>query len=384
MAQHSKLVSKNTIESAIRQRIDTVRLLCVLMMIYVHVPNGATQELDYSIDLVRLDYWIEAFLIEGPGRAGAALLSVVSGYLVAHMLLMKRKTLVSIYQRRFMSTLVPMALWAMIICSIYKLCSGGRYTFVDEATTWLDHINLILFLTQVPYGATMHLGFLRDLFVCVLLSPLLLAGIRFAAPAFLTMLAIAYIFEHEQRLVVILRPLIIFGFSLGLFIAVRGYRLDKLDRYYKLFCSLAVVSTLCILWVNSGGLQQTQWWFAQYYLSLSESVLYPACRLFGSLAIWTMIPHFLGGNKKPFLLRFSPYVFAAFCSHTLLLAIAFNGAWQPLLGGREANTYIIWFLSAPLLAFIMAIAVVHSCKKMLPTLASLITGGRLSARSFAS
>ena len=272
-----------------------------------------------------------------------------------------------------------MVFWATVTYLVYLLVSQTRPTFIDDAHTWMDKINIILFLTEMPDGATLHLGFLRDLFVCVLLSPLLLPALQRMAWLLLPILAAFYLFEHSQASVIILRPLVLFAFSIGIYLAIRKARLDALDRYWAVFVVLAIASTMAILLFNSGIANSVVQAFAAKGLQFDETVLYPVGRLFGSLALWTLLPFMLNSRLRDWTTKFSPYLFAAFCSHYLMLTLLFYGAWQPLFGGREASLFTLWFLAAPLVSMAVAVLCVKVALLFMPPLASLITGGRVNA-----
>ncbi len=373
----SELVPK--IEHDTRERIAMARMLCVLCMIFVHVPDGQSVAAVYSLTSGGFSAFLEGFLVEGPGRASAALLSVVSGYLAATTLLKPRSSVRTLYRRRFVSIIMPMVFWACVTYLVYLVVSQSRPTFLEDATTVMDKLNIIFFLTEMPVGATMHLGFLRDLFVCVLLSPLLLPAVQRIAWLLLPLLGVLYIFEHDQESVLILRPLVLFAFSIGIYLATRRVRLDALDRLWPVFVMLSVIATMAILLVNSGVADSTVQFFADRGMDFNETVLYPVGRLFGSLAIWTLIPWMLGGRLQGWVKRFTPYLFAAFCSHYLMLTLLFYGAWSPLFGGRETPVFVLWFLAAPLLSMAVAVLVVTVALRIAPPLATLITGGRMSA-----
>lgn len=371
-------VTAPQIEQTIRERIAMARMLCVLGMIYVHVPNG--QQADaviYGLGNGQLSGFLESFLVEGLGRAGAALLSVISGYLAATALLRPGSSISALYSRRCVSIVLPMMFWAVATYLVYLLVSQSRPTFLDDATTVLDKLNTILFLTHMPVGPTMHLGFLRDLFVCVLLAPILLVASQRAGWALLFVLGMFYLFEHNQASIVILRPLVIFAFSIGVFMATRNTKLNRLDRYWPLFLCLAAISTVVIMMVNDGVAPGVDQIFAEAGLQFNETVLYPLGRLFGSLAIWTLLPVIMGGRIQQWVSRFSPYLFAAFCSHYLMLTLIFFGGWMPLFGDRQSDMYIVWFLCAPLLSMLVAFCIVQVAIRIAPPLATLITGGRI-------
>lgn len=367
------------IQTDTRERIAMARMICVLCMIFVHVPDGNSVAQAYSLTTGGFAIFLEGFLVEGPGRASAALLSVVSGYLAATTLLKPGSSIWSLYRRRFVSIILPMIFWACVTYVVYLAVSQSRPTFLEDATTLLDKINIILFLTEMPIGATMHLGFLRDLFVCVLLSPLLLFGIKRMAWLVLSVLGLVYLLEHDQALVVILRPLILFAFSIGIFLAVRGVRLNALDRLWPVFVMLSIIATMIILLANSGVGDSAVQAFASQGLKFDEAVLYPFGRLFGSLAIWTLLPMCLGGRLQGWVKQFSPYLFAAFCSHYLVLTLLFYGGWSPFFGGRDSDFFIIWFLAAPFVSMTVAVMVVSVAQRIAPPLATLITGGRMKS-----
>lgn len=371
------------IDSVMRDRIDAVRVTCVLMMMYVHVPDGqATAESSFgNLPNIRLDHWLESIFIEGPGRASAALLSVVSGYLIVYTLRRSDNVVLSLYRRRFISIVLPMVFWGLLTCLVYWILDQGHDTFIDSANTWHGKLNLVLFIYEAPYGPTLHLAFLRDLFVCVLLSPLLFVALRRFPKTVIGILGLIYLVEHSGQLYIILRPLVVLGFSIGMLLAQRNAQLDALDKYWAWFLSLMGVFAVLIIWANAGLLAPVESHLAEQGISLKESILYPLCRLFGSLTIWCILPVWNGVRLKRFTTAFSPYLFAAFCSHFLVLTLLFNGLWMPLVGDRDSYYYLLWFVSAPLIAMITSMIMVNMAARTFPLLATLITGGRMSVNS---
>ncbi len=349
----------------------------MLGMIFVHVPDGLPGIPVYSFDTTRLGFFVEGFLVEGPGRASAALLSVVSGYLAAIALLRRGGSIKALYSRRFSSIVVPMVFWGLITYAVYLGVSLFQPTFLADASTLLDKLNIVFFITEMPMGATMHLGFLRDLFVCILLSPALLFVLQRAPWLVLPALAAFYLFEHDQAFFVMLRPLILFAFSIGMLLAIRNSDIRALDRYSPLFVAFSIMATAIIMMVNGGAASGLVDIFANKNMDFSETVLYPLSRLFGSLAIWTLIPHLMGGQFQSRLLRLSPYLFAAFCSHYLVLTLLFFGLWQPLFGDRDSILYVMWFFASPMAAMVVAVCIVKIACLIAPPLATMLTGGRV-------
>ena len=122
---------------------------------------------------------------------------------------------------------------------------------------------------------------------------------------------------------------------------------------------------------------QAKAYLSVYGVSLKESILYPLCRLFGSLTIWTMLSMPSVQMMQRMTARYSNYLFAAFCSHFLVLTMLFNGLWLPLLGDRDSYGYLLWFIAAPAFSIVVAIGMVRVAGAIYSPIATLMTGGRV-------
>jgi len=198
------------IDGGLTQRIAMARVICILCMIYVHVPSALPAFHNHSLQTDDIAVSFQGFVIEGLGRASAALLSVVSGYLMAVVLSRPGLSLPALYRRRFQSLMVPMLVWSFITLLVYLL--GNLLS-----TVWA-YLNFFLFLTELPMGPTMHLAFLRDLFVCILIGPVLAMLVRHAALPLL--LFVAWLYLADLETVFMLRPLVLFGYVIGLTLAI--------------------------------------------------------------------------------------------------------------------------------------------------------------------
>ena len=366
-----------------------VRVLCIGFMIFVHVPDNAispTGDGATSVPLYSLLF--QGFLVEGVGRASAALLSLVSGLLTAVAL--SRGSSSALYRRRFRSIIVPMVIWSSATVALYALLSLVRPTFLhlDGHGPWeaaLFYLNTVIFLTeQSPLSPTMHLGFLRDLFVCILLSPVLLMALRRAAPLLFAALTMLYLLDLESA--IILRPLVLFAFTIGLCLALRGTRLDGVDAHWPWWVALSVLATLLVMASSdervAGSVASA--WLTHHGVDLRESLLYPLSRLFGALAIWSLAAKLVGSGWDRRLARLSPYVFVAFCSHNLALALLWEGLVRPLIGSTLGVAYVLWFALAPFVAMFCAALIVETLARLVPPLAALLTGGRVAAPALAA
>jgi succinoglycan biosynthesis protein ExoH len=235
------------------------------------------------------------------------------------------------------------------------------------------YVNLVAFLTDIPVGPTMHLSFLRDLFVCALLSPLLVFALRRAAIPVLVALAFLYLADIETY--VILRPLVLFSFAIGLYLAMSHARMDFLDDAWPLWILLSVLATTGMLLYNGGAMGGLDVFFQSIGLDTKESLLYPLSRLFGSLAVWTVLSRLVGTRWQGWIESMTPYLFAAYCSHYLMLTLLWFGLWQPVFGNDRF--FMMWFLAAPVVSMSVAWGIVNGTAILWPNAAARLTGGRV-------
>lgn len=367
------------LSNTLSERIAVARVLCIFGMIYVHVPALDSDYVVYAFDLGAPFESLRAFLIEGFGRASASLLSLISGYLSARVLLRATTSRRVFIQRKFSSIFVPMVIWGALTLLIYAVVSLVRPTFLtDEGPNhWsvlLHFLNTVFFLTDTPVGPTMHLSFLRDLFVCMLLAPWLLRALRWSAAVTLGACLMFYLLDIET--VIILRPLILLGYVVGLWLFAAAINVEAADRYWWLWSALAVASTLLLMLFNAGSFAGLDAFFQQYGLSAKESLLYPVCRLFGSLALWTLTLLIVRTWAGARLAAVAPYAFITYCSHFIVLSLLFFVVWQPLLNGGEGLLFMLWFLAGPAVAFFAGWLMVQLLAPLVPQFVAILTGGR--------
>jgi len=349
--------SKETVLKCRNQRIVLVRILCIYGMIYVHVPALDTTHGVFNADGYFHFEFIRAFLIEGYGRTSACLLSVVSGYLVAATLSGKSASIKRFYQRKFNSIYVPMLIWGLVSILLFSLVSLLQPTFITEVCGFdrsliVSCFDVVFHLTAMSDGPTMHLAFLRDLFVCMLLAPLLIFLLRSIPIILLAVLLTVYLVDLES--VFILRPLVVLGFSVGIFIYLNRCRTFWVDRLWVVWLALWIAITLLIIAFNQDQLRELQWAFAANGLDARESFFYPLSRLFGALSLWSVSSKLLSLQLFRWCCRFEPCLFVAFCAHPLILVVIHSVFSFVVKNELASQLYPIWFLLAPAVAITCA------------------------------
>ncbi len=103
--------------------------------------------------------------------------------------------------------------------------------------SWRETLSYAFATEELPIDIPLY--FLRDLFVCILLSPVLAFLVkRFAAPTLVILFLVAIL--PDLVLYVVLKKSILFSFSFGIFLALNKIDVKALDRF-------AVVGTLTTL-----------------------------------------------------------------------------------------------------------------------------------------
>lgn len=147
------------LNSADSEAIKIARVLCILCVVYVHMPPHTplfqTGTVTYN------DYlWI---VREAVGRTSVPLLSVISGYFVARML--STGSWQAMIVKKILTLIIPLMLWNTIALFQKVVLADPGFVFNP-----LNLPNYLVGVTEAP--SMLVLYFLRDMFVCSLLAPL--------------------------------------------------------------------------------------------------------------------------------------------------------------------------------------------------------------------
>ncbi len=356
----------------VSEAIRIARVVCIFFMIFVHVNPGTAHFMPDEAG-IRVFDGVRFFVVDSLGRASVALLSVVAGYL--GVLSLRRESHLVFLRKKVRSLVLPLLLWNMIFISMVfvgaKLSAGYVQQSFGGDVTPGRLPNLLLSFTTTP--ANEPLGFLRDVFVCALLTPLLLFAVRrdnrlFLGTVFgLTTLAVFTPF--------LLTPSILTLYAVGVYIAERG----RMPRP-GLGLSLAAFAAFLVLGAVLSWRDMTSDEAAAGALTWLEAG-FNAIRLPAALAFWSLALQLQRMRVGAWIAKLEPYVFTAFCAHLLITTLVWAG-WQHLLGDYYDPAYPLFFLGMPV--FVMACAVVgsHKLNYWTPWLYSLLNGGRglVSAR----
>lgn len=191
--------------------ISIARVMCILLMTYVHLHFFALPAAQDSAAFQTL----RAVFVDLLGRSSVPLLSVISGFLIVRSI--ERQGVGPVLRKRAWILLLPMVLWNVLWITLFG---------PNQPASLMTLLNEVFVLQGG--SAQIHLAFLRDLFVLGLMAPALI-WLLTRAP-WPTFGAVAVIYVLNLQSIVILRPQILFFFTIGLLMALRGGRIWQPTR----------------------------------------------------------------------------------------------------------------------------------------------------------
>ncbi len=345
--------SVNSIEQNMSDTIRLVRVMSIFFTAYVHAWPGASK-VKFDATTAGMD-WIAVVFIDWLGRGAVPLLSVISGILVCHTL--SNRSPGRFLAGKLRTLVVPMVIWNMIMAALVlvALTLGLK----DRAPTTAWH-NWILALSAPPVNVP--LGFLRDMFVCMLLAPVLHSVLRRAPLAGLGLLAAVgmtgYAVYHAGW-PLFLRPDIFVMFALGL--VLKRFDLMATFSHPALSATALVGLVLVDLAVPDAA------------RILGPDLLNLTRRMLIALLVWQVCLSAIRHGSGRRLLWLERYIFFFFCSHAILFAIL-GGVSAMLLTNPLSSLYWVYFVLQPVLGLALAAVLFEAAQLHAPRLLAVSTG----------
>ncbi|MBB3980381.1 hypothetical protein GGR44_000012 [Sphingobium fontiphilum] len=345
--------------------IAIARSLCILGVVYVHAWTGIG-----SAELAALrgtgQDALRWTLMEALGRSAVPLLGLISGWLVASSA--RSRDWGPFVRRKARSILLPMILWNALAIS---LVSGAAWLWTLPApvpTSWEWVAQELFILTRNP-DINVQMPFLRDLFLCMVVAPLL---VRLPAVALLALAGLAGV-AHVAGLgpPVLMRAAILCFFLLGMV----AWRWGWADRtvawpFWMSAMPFAVAMPVRLALALQWGAPQDN-----MVMAAIDLVSRVAAALFFWRLAWALVPTRAGAILR----RIEPFAFFLFCAHLILIWLG-----GPLIGrivGRMGSPlYPLFLLLQPALILMAAAPMASALNRLSPVAAALLSGGRLGRR----
>lgn len=343
----------------VSSRINLMRIVLISGIIFVHIPfDTHTSPFNGTYGLFD---WLRVFLRDSLFRVGVPCLSAISGYLLFRQgtaSLDYGKTI----RRKTKTIILPFLLWnsaffLFVLLLQYYGIGDGYLPDLSEATP--HTLSTLLFaIDGTPVNLPLY--FLRDLFVCILLSPLLAVLIR-RAP-FLTLAFLLLLAAWPISIGLVLRNSILFSFSFGIYL--RLYRIDVtiMDRYAALigpaFILLAALLATAA-YITGPGLP--------LWLEVCRNLMV----IVGIPGFWALSAIFIRSRFGQRLAGTGGLSFWIFCAHYPLLFCLWV-LWNR--GGSDL--YPVFYLLAAALALLLLPLTNGMARYAMPSLYNLLTGSR--------
>jgi len=348
------------VDANVSSRINLMRIVLISGIVFVHIPVD-TASSPFNGTYGAFD-WIRVFLTEALFRVGVPCLSAISGYLLfrnGRENFSYGKTVRSKAQTVFL----PFLLWNCAFVAAITLATsvgvGDGYMPDALHASSRDLLTQVLALEDFP--ANVPLYFLRDLFVCILLSPLLAWLISRAPILTLTALLVVALIP-ELSIYIVLKRSILFSFSLGIFVALQQYDLKALDRFAPLGVFLLLAAS---------ALLATVIFFTGPSLPDWVQLFRNALAIVGALGFWLLSAPLIKTRLGQRLAKTGSLSFWIFCAHYPLLVFL----WI-LWGKSGVDFYPLFFVASLALLFPFLIFSNGLCRANFPRLYAVLTGGR--------
>ncbi|WP_304655176.1 acyltransferase family protein [Neorhizobium galegae] len=350
-----------TVDPNISSRINLMRILLISGILFVHVPHDP----DTSPFLALNGFfdWLRVFLGDSLFRIGVPCLSAISGYLLfqrgwetfdyAKTLRSKAKTV-----------LLPFLLWNLgllgAIFVIQRVDMGVGY-FPDLWNISTRELLSNAFATEgLPINIPLY--FLRDLIVCILLSPILAMLVRRFPAATLGVLFLLAI-TPMLTVGIVLKKSILFSFTLGIFLALYRVDLKSADRFAvpgtAVMLAAAVLLSIGLYWTGPDF---------PWPLDMARNAL----SILGAGGFWLMSAIIIRSWIGQRLAATGSLSFWMFCAHYPLLVLMWM-VWNRVAGD---DLYPLFYGVAAVASFVILVVSNLLVSHTMRGLYEVLTGSR--------
>jgi fucose 4-O-acetylase-like acetyltransferase len=347
------------------EAIAIARVLCMCGIVYVHAWIGVS-----AAQLAALDMTPQGLLrwglVELFGRSAVPLLGIISGWLAVRSA--RRRHWPDFIKRKARTIFLPMVVWNILAII---LVSGAGYLGLIDAPrpTGLWWLVDEIFCLATPDQINVQMSFLRDLFVCMLLAPIL---VRMASALLAAIAAAAFAWAIAGiDFPLLLRPQILAFFTLGILIKRGGTTHWLATRPIALVALPYALLAAAKIWLETIDTQYAA--NVPLLLATLDIALRVAAAFFFWCLAWRLASRPLGDAVR----RLEPYVFLMFCSHLIMIWFAGPTVGR-VTGPLGSPLFPIILLLQPVFVMAAAIALGRVLMLVAPGAARLLSGGRLT------
>jgi succinoglycan biosynthesis protein ExoH len=337
-----------------------MRIVLISGIVFVHIPfDGANSPFNGTYGTFD---WIRVFLAEALFRVGVPCLSAISGYLLFRGGLENFSYLKTV-RNKSQTVLLPFLLWngAFFLAVLVALGLGLGEGYVPSPWQASARELMTQLFAAEDFPINVPLYFLRDLFVCILLSPLL-AWLVSRVPLLTLAVLLVLSVIPEASLYIVLKRSILFSFSLGIYIGLNKIDVKALDRYAPLGTALLLGSCAVLATaIYMTGPSLPDW------VQLLRNTL----AIVGALGFWLLSASLIKTQLGQRLSKTGSLSFWIFCGHYPLLIFLWI-VW----GKTGVDAYPLFFVLSLVVLFPVLAVSNGLCRRITPRLYAVLTGGR--------
>ena len=362
-------------KEALSQTINFARISLIVGLVFLHYesfPNARISPfrgLDPTQNQVAT--YIQSFVLFFFFSV-VPLLSMISGWLFFSFRDDAGNALRSRIRRRFVSLYLPLVFWNALFLAVLlllfhadpanKLLAEMNIDFRSAGP--LQYLNAVFGVTQHPVG--FQFWFVRDLFVTVLVSPLLWLMLTRAPLLGAVFLGVAWIIGHD--LWIFFRTDVVFFFYLGGWIRQRGVPVEIGARATLVF--LVAYIAMCALRTLAPYVVDGDPFLLQ--------VMTRGMRLVGVLACWGLFQRIALTPMGGLVARFGGLAFFLHAAHYPLIAEVKLVLWD-VLPAVTQPWMLVHYVVSVLITVTIGIGLGLLLTRAAPRAFSLLNGGRVAA-----
>jgi succinoglycan biosynthesis protein ExoH len=294
--------------SLISKRISILRLVLIAGVVVIHIPfDDSSSPYNHGASLFN---WLRVLFGEVIFRSAVPCLSAISGYLLFRN--GRLGCYITLIKRKFTTLFVPFiifntGLYVLVFTAQQHDIAVGYFPDLQSLST-SDSLNLMFSYSAHPINLPLY--FLRDLFVCIILAPLI--ELLVLKVPIITLTAIFTMTMVPWHWYLLLRVDILFAFTVGATLSLHEINiciLDKIRGILFLLFLLASSAFAYILLVSVDHEART--------LVLGRKLLL----ILGVGCIWSFGSSIVNNPFGDFLFRHSRASFWLFCTHYPMLIV---------------------------------------------------------------
>jgi succinoglycan biosynthesis protein ExoH len=362
-------------KEALSQTINFARISLIVGLVFLHYewfPNARISPFR-GLDPLQnqVATYIQSFVLFFFFSV-VPLLSMISGWLFFSFRDDVASTLRDRIRRRFSSLYLPLVFWNALFLAVLLLLFQANPAHqllaemnidLGKAGLW-DHVNAIFGVTHHPVG--FQFWFVRDLFVTVLVSPLLWLMLTRAPLLGAAFLGAAWLVGHD--LWIFFRTDVVFFFYLGGWIRLRGLPVEIGARATLVFLSAYVAACAART-------------LAPYVVDGDPFILQVmtrGMRLVGVLACWGLFQRIAPTPIGGLIARFGGLAFFLHAAHYPLIAEVKLILWD-LLPAETQPWMLVHYVVSVLITVAIGIGLGLLLTRSVPRAFALLNGGRVVA-----